>query len=75
MSRPCEGKHRYPSGAAARQALASTKRRGAKGEQGKPTREYPCPFCHGFHLTSQDFKDSGKRYRNDRKMGRKKRDE
>ena len=45
------GKHPYPSKAAAkRSAQALTRRRG-----GKNAREYVCPECDEYHLTSYEY--------------------
>lgn len=46
----CEtGKIRYASrGAAARS-------RGARRNHGRKMRAYLCPFCHGWHLTTEAF--------------------
>lgn len=48
----CGGKERFPTGAVARRALNAIRKRGENLGTGKPHRVYPCPTCHGFHLTS-----------------------
>ena len=46
----------FPTGAAARRALARIRRRGERAEEhGKPLRVYPCPRCGRFHLTTEDY--------------------
>lgn len=45
------GKTRYNTSAKARAALDGIRRRGSRDEK-KPVRVYPCPHCHGWHLTS-----------------------
>lgn len=60
MGLPCSEKTRYPTGAAARRALAVLRGRRQRSETGKPLREYPCPHCAGHHLTSEDYQDNNK---------------
>lgn len=60
MGRPksCDRKSgSYPTGPVARQALAAIRRRGARSEEGKPTRAYPCGQCGRWHLTSWDYEE------------------
>lgn len=55
---PCDRKGgSYRTGAAARRKLAQIRRRGARGEDGKPTRVHPCRMCGRFHLTSWDYEE------------------
>lgn len=60
MTLPCSDKTRYASGAAARRALGVLRSKRSRSETGKPLRPYPCPHCHGWHLTSQDYQDNKK---------------
>lgn len=46
------GKTRYQTSAKARRALDGIRRRGNRAGERKPVRAYPCPHCHGWHLTS-----------------------
>jgi hypothetical protein len=45
-------KVRYPTGAVAKAALRTIRRKGDRAGK-KPTRVYACPHCHGWHLTSE----------------------
>ena len=51
---PCHDKRRYATGAKARAATTTirTRGRGPSRNEAKPARAYPCPDCHGWHLTS-----------------------
>lgn len=49
---PCHGKRRYATGAKARASVTTIRRRGRGSPEPKPARAYPCPDCHGWHLTS-----------------------
>ncbi len=53
MARMCDGKVRYRSEV---DAMLARERIAAKGhERGKePRRQYRCPVCKGWHLTSRD---------------------
>lgn len=51
------GKQRFATGAQARAALARIRKHGDRGPDGhKPSRPYACPFCRGWHLTSDPEK-------------------
>ena len=52
--RPC-GKTRYRDQLAAQIALARIARHDERRATA-PFRAYPCPHCHGWHLTSQEQK-------------------
>lgn len=46
-------KKRYATGPQARWALQIIRRNGERNDSGKkPLRAYPCPACHGYHLSS-----------------------
>lgn len=51
MAKRCQDKRRYRDELGAKVALASAQARD-KGEK----RAYRCPFCRGWHLTSQERK-------------------
>lgn len=52
MGNSC-GKTRYRTSAKAQRALTNVRRYGHRDPDGKkPARAYPCPDCHGWHLTS-----------------------
>lgn len=51
------GKKRYHDQDAARQAIASIVRL-HPGRGKLPQRSYQCPFCNGWHLTSQDVQEA-----------------
>lgn len=60
---PRTGKTRFRDEAAARQALARTRKRvtfTARPDDGShpAARVYPCPFCRGWHLTSRPERDA-----------------
>lgn len=46
-------KKRYPDSIAAKMALSTIQAWGSESSEAKPTREYKCEFCNGYHLTSQ----------------------
>ncbi|HWK25336.1 MAG TPA: hypothetical protein VNS09_02165 [Solirubrobacter sp.] len=46
------GKKRFASGAQARAALRTIRRRENRESDKKPIRAYACDRCHGWHLTS-----------------------
>lgn len=52
MGKLCPTKARYNDELAAKIALAEVQSKPGHDEK----RYYLCPFCHGFHLTSQDKK-------------------
>lgn len=55
---PCDRKDgSYRTGARARYALNKIRRRGSRGDEGKPTRAYPCKLCGRWHLTSWDYEE------------------
>jgi hypothetical protein len=72
MGKTCEEKTgTFATGALARKALRNLRRRGQKTEEhGKPLRVYPCPECHRFHLTTEDYEDNSRARRvwDDREM-------
>jgi len=47
----CE-KVRYASSGRAERALSIIRKQGVRAEK-KPTRVYLCPWCNGWHLTSE----------------------
>lgn len=47
----CKGKVRFKSSALAKQRLQEIKERGDQRVR-KPSRDYYCPICGGYHLTS-----------------------
>jgi hypothetical protein len=50
--RMCTGKRRYRDEIAAMLALGRIGDRG-RDRGASPVRQYRCPYCHGWHLTSQ----------------------
>lgn len=59
MGKQCADKTgSYRTGAAARKALERMRERSPRAEWGKPLREYPCPRCGRFHLTTEDYEDN-----------------
>ena len=54
------GKVRYRDRIAALMALMSTKRKQATGRAKDEMRAYRCPLCMGWHLTSQQKRQTRK---------------
>lgn len=73
------GKRRFYTAGDAKKALISTKahnnlKRSSKKSTGKNKikRFYPCSFCRGYHLSSQDYISTNKYIENNRDDARKK---
>lgn len=73
------GKTRFPTAGEAKIALISTKahnslKRNSKKSTGKNKvkRFYPCAFCKGYHLSSQDYLSSYKYIQNNREDAKRK---
>ena len=51
----CKKKKRFATEEECRKALRQASRKWNKiPHQRQPKRYYPCPYCHGWHLTSKE---------------------